>query len=202
VSAPTDEELLAEHVAGRTGTFEVLVGRHSEELFRFLARFTGNAALAEDLVQEVFLQVYRSAEGFDPSRRFRPWLFTIAANKARDHLRSRRRRPEVALDAQVDASQGEGQTFADFLADVSESPLGSMEEVEELALVREVLQGMPEHLREVLMLSYFHKFPYKDIADLLKIPLGTVKSRLHAAVSHFGREYRAALQAQVDRHEQ
>jgi len=172
VTTPTDEQLLAEHIAGQSGRFEQLVRRHSDELFRFLARFTGNAAAGEDLVQEVFLQVYLSAASFDRSRRLKPWLFTIAANKARDMLRSRRRRPEVPLDAQVATDEGEGQTFLDLLEDVSQAPFGELEQGEERAFVRQV-------------------------AEILEVPLGTVKSRLHAAVGHFGQAYRMALEERV-----
>lgn len=197
VSTPTDEQLLAEHVAGRPGRFEELVRRHSDELFRFLARFTGNAAAGEDLVQEVFLQVYLSAASFDRSRRLKPWLFTIAANKARDMLRSRRRRPEVPLDAQVATGEGEGQTFLDLLEDASQAPFGELEQGQERAFVRQVVADMPDRLREVLVLSYYHRFPYKQIAEILEVPLGTVKSRLHAAVGHFGQAYRIALEERV-----
>lgn len=197
VTTPTDEQLLAEHIAGQSGRFEQLVRRHSDELFRFLARFTGNAAAGEDLVQEVFLQVYLSAASFDRSRRLKPWLFTIAANKARDMLRSRRRRPEVPLDAQVATDEGEGQTFLDLLQDVSQAPFGELEQGEERAFVRQVVADMPDRLREVLILSYYHRFPYKEIAEILGVPLGTVKSRLHAAVGHFGQAYRAAVKERV-----
>ncbi len=197
MDTPTDEQLLADHVAGKPDTFELLVRRHAEELFRFLARFTSSTSLAEDLVQEAFLQVHQSAGEFDYSRRFKPWLFTIAANKARDLLRSRRRRPTVPLNAQVEASEAQGQTFLDFLSDVPEPPTTGLEREEEQALVRKVLAGMPDHLREVLILSYFHRFPYKEIAAVLDIPLGTVKSRLHAAVRQFGLAYREATEEQV-----
>ena len=197
LSTPTDEQLLAEHLAGRPERFAQLVRRHSDELFRFLARFTGNSATADDLVQEVFLQVYQSAGSFDPSRRFKPWLFTIAANKARDLLRSRRRRPEVPLDAGVANEAPEGQTFLDFLADESLPPPGAASLEEQRAFVRKVMSEMPQRLREVLILSYYHGFPYKQIAEILGIPLGTVKSRLHSAIECFGRSYRAAVKEQV-----
>lgn len=192
MSTSTDEELLAEYVGGQSEGFELLVRRHTQELFRFLARFTGNAAAAEDIVQEAFLQVHLSAGTFDSSRRFKPWLFTIAANKARDMMRSRSRRPEMPLDAQVASGNEEGQSFLDFLADTSYVPSGALEQSEEQELVRSVLAKMPDNLREVLILSYFHRFPYKEIADILNVPLGTVKSRLHAAVAAFGLAYRAA----------
>jgi len=197
VNAPTDEQLLAEHIRGQTDRFELLVRRHSPELFRFLVRFTGSAAWAEDIVQEAFLQVHLSAASFDRSRRFKPWLFTIAANKARDLLRSRGRRPEVPLDAHVSSGEEEGQRFVDFMADVSSLPSGGLEEGEEREFVRSVLAKMPGHLKEVLVLSYYHRFPYKEIAVILGVPLGTVKSRLHAAVGYFGQAYRAAARERV-----
>lgn len=197
MNTPTDEQLLADYVAGQPDGFELLVRRHSQELFRFLVRFTGNAAAAEDVVQEAFLQVHLSAASFDRARRFKPWLFTIAANKARDLLRSRSRRPEVPLDASVGAGDEEGQRFLDFLADASNIPSAAMERDEEQEFVRSILAAMPDHLREVLILSYYHRFPYKEIAEILDIPLGTVKSRLHAAVGVFGQAYRAAARERV-----
>jgi RNA polymerase sigma-70 factor, ECF subfamily len=198
VNAPSDEQLLAEYLAGKTDRFELLVRRHSEELFQFLARFTGNAASAEDIVQETFLQVHLSAGQFDRERRFKPWLFTIAANKARDLLRGRARRPEVPLDAFVGSGdEDEGQRFLDFLADASSAPETAMEEDERREVVEQIIARMPEHLKEVLVLGYYHQFPYKEMADILAIPLGTVKSRLHAAVAHFARAYQAALRAKV-----
>lgn len=194
---PTDEELLADYLAGQPEGFELLVRRHSPELFRFLVRFTGSASTAEDIVQETFLQVHLSAESFDRTRRLKPWLFTIAANKARDMLRSRARRPEVPLDAHLGAAEEEGQRFLDFLADSAVSPTAGLEKEEERDFVRVILERMPGHLREVLLLSYYHRFPYKEIADILGIPLGTVKSRLHAAVTYFGQAYRAATKERV-----
>ena len=190
---PTDEELIKAHREGETGRFEILVERYSRELYHFLARFTGSRSLAEDVVQEAFLQVHLSASSFDTARRFKPWLFTIAANKARDQLRSRARRPEMPLDATV-GNQGDGQSFADFLADDMPTPDRNIEADEQRALVRQVVDEMPDNLREVLTLGYFHQFPYKEMAEILGIPLGTVKSRLHAAVQHFGRAYQSKFE--------
>ena len=96
---PTDEQLLAEYRAGDKTKFAVLVMRYQRELYHFLVRFLGDRAAAEDVFQETFLQVHQSAEQFDLSRRFRPWLFTIAANKARDLIRSQARRPTNPLSA-------------------------------------------------------------------------------------------------------
>jgi RNA polymerase sigma-70 factor (ECF subfamily) len=197
VDAPTDEQLLAEYLAGRADRFEVLVRRYSQELFHFLVRFTGSASTAEDIVQETFLQVHLAAESFDRTRRFKPWLFTIAANKARDVLRSRARKPEVPLDASVGGESDGGRRFVDFLADDTLAPTAALEHDEQSRIVQRVVDELPDHLREVLVLGYYHRMPYKDIAEILGVPLGTVKSRLHAAVGAFANAYRSAVRAKV-----
>ena len=87
----SDSELLRRHLEGDADAFAALVRRYRRELFGFLVRFTADSALADDVFQEAFLQLHLSAGAFDLSRRLKPWLFTIAANKARDALRSRAR---------------------------------------------------------------------------------------------------------------
>jgi len=193
VSAPTDEQLLARHLAGDPAAFRALVERHHRELTQFAFRFTGSKSAAEDVVQDAFVQVHLSAPSFDPQRRLKPWLFTIAANKARDHLRSRSRRREVPLDAQIGGTGSEGQSFLDLLSDDESDPAGQLLLEEREAIVREVVADMPANLTEVLILAYFHQFAYRDIAEVLNIPLGTVKSRLHAAVAQFGVRYKSRL---------
>lgn len=193
VDAPTDEQLLADYLRGDARSFELLVRRHSRELYQFIARFTGSSTMAEDVVQDAFLQVHLSGHRFDMQKRFRPWLFTIAANKARDHLRSRSRRPEVPLDAHVSGEEGFGQRFLDLLGVEQSDALQEMERDEKRRKVRAVVEGMPPALREVLILAYYHRFPYREMAEVLNIPLGTVKSRLHSAVGAFATRYRAAL---------
>lgn len=190
----SDEELLAGHLAGEPGRFEQLVRRHNRELYHFLVRFTGNRAAAEDLVQEAFLQVHVSAAGFDLSRRFRPWLFAIAANKARDMMRWRSRRPELPLEGGSSGSDESGGSLLELLSGQDRDPSDCLAEQEHQQLVREVVEQMPDHLREALILGYYHRLAYKEIAEILAIPLGTVKSRLHAAVGHFAREWQARIE--------
>src|SRR5215210_8090122 len=187
----TDEQLLADYRAGDKSSFSELVGRYQRELYHFLVRFLGNRAAAEDVFQETFLQVHQSAEQFDPQRRFRPWLFTIAANKARDLIRSQARRPTNPLQASISPGDGESGEFIDLMQSANTLPSDPMEREELQRQVQTTVTGMPEHLREILLLSYFHQFPYKQISEILDIPLGTVKSRLHAAVAHFADRWRA-----------
>ena len=191
---PTDEQLLADYRNGNKAAFGQLVSRYQRELYHFLVRFLGNRASAEDIFQETFLQVHQSAEQFDPQRRFRPWLFTIAANKARDLIRSQARRPTNPLSASISPGDNESGEFIDLMQSTAALPSEPMEKRELQQLVHNTVSTMPEHLREILLLSYFHQFPYKQISEILDIPLGTVKSRLHAAVAHFADRWRAMNQ--------
>ncbi len=190
----TDERLLEAFLAGDEPAFRTLVTRYADDLLLFVARFVRNSAAAEDIVQETFIQVHQSAGGFDPSRRFRPWLFTIAANKARDHLRGRTRKKEVPLSLGGGSSDGGEQiSYLDFTADDGASPDAAMEADEQKQIVQAVISRMPDHLREVLVLGYYQRCPYKEIAEIVGIPLGTVKSRLHSAVSHFAEAYKREI---------
>lgn len=180
-----DEDLLADHLAGKPGAFELLVSRYADGLYAFFQRFVGRAGAADDLVQETFLQVHLAAVSFDATRAFKPWLYTIAANKARDHLRARRRRPVQSLDhvgsdsdARAPATQLEGHDVP---------VVEQVQTTEQAELVRSLIAQMPEHLRMILILGYYQKLPYAEIAEILDIPVGTVKSRLHSAVNNFSR---------------
>ncbi|MGE5612026.1 MAG: RNA polymerase sigma factor [Bacillota bacterium] len=187
----TDEQLLDSYRRGNKAGFAQLVERYQRELFHFLVRFLGDRAAAEDVFQETFLQVHQSAGQFDPERRFRPWLFTIAANKARDLMRSQARRPANPLQAAISPSDDESGQFIDLMESMAATPGENLEKEELQKMVHDTVMSMPDHLREILLLSYFHQFPYKQISDILGIPLGTVKSRLHAAVAHFADRWRA-----------
>ncbi len=183
-----DEALLMRARGGDETAFRTLVERYEQELFHFLLRFVRNRAAADDLFQESFLQVHQSAGSFDPERRFKPWLFTIAANKARDWLRRHRRRQAASLSAEVDAASdgpGGGRTFLDLMESDLPAPPDLAATSDLAQRVRSVVDELPDHLREVILLAYFQKLAYKEVADMLDVPVGTVKSRLHAAVGTF-----------------
>lgn len=194
----TDEQLLALCRSGNEPAFAQLMERYRLELFHFLFRFAGNRAAAEDLFQETFLQVYLSADTFDPERRFKPWLFTIAANKARDHLRRNSRRQTAALSAPIGTEGEDGREFMDLLQADLPMPGEGLERAETEELVRQVMAQMPDHLREVLVLAYFQQFSYKEIAEMVSVPLGTVKSRLHAAVAAFAQLWKDRFPGQSE----
>src|SRR5438874_2093441 len=119
---PSDEQLLADYRGGDKSRFTELMRRYQRELYHFLVRFLGDRAAAEDVFQESFLQVHQSAGQFDVSRRFRPWLFTIAANKARDLIRSQARRPTNPLQASINSGDEESGEFIDLMEAASSVP--------------------------------------------------------------------------------
>jgi RNA polymerase sigma-70 factor (ECF subfamily) len=187
----SDEQLLDRYRHGDRGSFRRLVERYDRELFHFLIRFVGNRSAAEDVFQETFLQIHQSAGGFDADRRFRPWLFAIAANKARDALRSQHRHPTSPLQASIAPGEEESGQFVDFLSSSEPAPGETLERGELAQRVRSTVMDMPNPLREILLLSYFDQFPYNQISDILGIPLGTVKSRLHTAVADFSNRWKS-----------
>ena len=187
---------MAAFQAGDEAAFAQLVKRYEKELYNFLLRFLSQPSLAEDVFQETFLQVHISAATFETDRRLRPWLYTIAANKARDLLRSRGRRPTVQVTA-IDDETGSSQLWDNLLRDETTAE-DIYEKAQKKQLVRDVIAKLPEHLREILILAYFNQLAYKEIAEVLEIPLGTVKSRLHAAVASFARHYSEATDKEDD----
>ena len=189
LSSSTDEQLVQHYRLGRDDAFESLVERYRNELYHFLVRFTGGRQAAEDVFQDAFLQVHQSIETFQTNLRFKPWLFTIAANKARDYLRRSNRRPLSSLTVAAGAA-GEERSVLDLLQADLDLPQEQIEKKETQQLVQAVVMGMPDHLREILLLAYFHQVPYKQIAQTLHIPLGTVKSRLHTAVGTFAQRWK------------
>lgn len=182
----SDEQLWQSYVEGDRSAFTTLVHRYSRELFAFLTRFVNDPGIAEDLVQETFLQVHASAATFEAGRAFRPWLFTVAANKARDRLRLKQRRPETLVGG---PAHGATDLF-DLLRQVDQTPETDVSSEEATAQVRRLLAEMPDSLREILVLSYYQQTPYRDIAQTLGIPVGTVKSRVHAAVKWLAERWR------------
>jgi len=195
----TDEALVYAHRNGDETAMPVLIVRYERELLGFLTRLMGNRAAAEDVFQEAFIQIHVSADTFDVSRRFKPWLFTIAANKGRDYYRKHGRHDATAdLSAPLGRSGGggggnDGLTFVDLL----EAEIPALDEPmnqEELRnRVRNSIDRLPHHLREIILLAYFQRMSYNQIADSLGIPLGTVKSRLHTAVAAFAEVWQQTL---------
>jgi RNA polymerase sigma-70 factor (ECF subfamily) len=189
----SDAELLQRYTEGDEAAFREIVNRYRNSLYAFLRQFLNQPDLVDDVFQETFLQLFTSRESFDQSRPLRPWLFTIAANKAKDALRKAQRTSAVPIGT---LTESEDMSFDEMLNTLSSDttvPYDEVERNETAARVSEVIGNMPENLREILILAYFNRFSYKQMADILSIPIGTVKSRLHTAVARFAKDWKAAV---------
>ena len=189
----SDAELLTRYTAGEERAFQELVNRYKNSLYAFLRQFLNRHDLVEDVFQETFLQLFSSRESFDTSRPLRPWLFTIAANKAKDALRKWQRTSAVQIGTMADSQD---LSFDDMLNTVTSDdtmPYEELQKNETASRVGQIIADMPDNLREILILAYFQRFSYKQMAEILGIPIGTVKSRLHTAVGRFAKEWKASI---------
>ncbi len=181
----SDEDLLLGYRSrGDRQAFEELVHRYERELFNYLRRYLGDAEMAEDAFQATFLQVHLKCERFEPGRKVRPWLYTVATNQAIDAQRRERRHRMVSLDRRYAGRQGDqgAGSLAELLDAEEPCPTDLLESAEQARHVRRAIRELPESLREVLLLVYYQGLKYREAAEVLSIPVGTVKSRLHAAV--------------------
>lgn len=178
----TDEDLLQRFcTSDDPQAYESLVQRYEQELFGYLRRYLGNAEMAEDVFQATFLQVYLKRDRFEQGRRFRPWLYTIATNQAIDAQRRNRRHRMASLDQ--NATEDDGGGLMEILSAEGPTAIEHLEEEEAKAWVRGAVDNLPENLRVALVLVYHQGMKYREAADVLGIPVGTVKSRLHAALA-------------------
>jgi RNA polymerase sigma-70 factor (ECF subfamily) len=188
-----DMELLKRYAAGEEEAFQGLVSQYKDSLNAFLRRFLNRPDLVDDVFQETFVQLYVSRDTFDLSKPLRPWLFTIAANKAKDALRRMKRIESSNLGSMFDSDEHSMDDVLDMLDYDEHLPHDDLIQDETAAAVKRIVARLPARLREILMLAYFQKFSYAEIAEILRIPLGTVKSRLHTAVRRFAEDWNAAM---------
>jgi len=180
-SGPTDEVLLEQFSdRGDESAFEVLVHRYEQELFNYLRRYLGQAEMAEDVFQATFLQIYLKKEQFQQGRRFRPWLYTIATNQAIDAQRRNKRHRMVSLDNRPGGD--DVAALVEVLAGTEPTAAQRYEQEEAKAWVRAAVDDLPDQLKATLLLVYHQGLKYREAADALGIPVGTVKSRLHSAL--------------------
>jgi RNA polymerase sigma-70 factor (ECF subfamily) len=148
----------------------------------------GNAAEAEDVFQETFLRVVKHLPRFEEGRRVKPWIYAIATNLVKNVYRSRKYRPRASIDQENEA----GEPLAQSLAALSQAPMEIASDGERALAVRQAIERLSPVSRDALVLFYFQGLAYEEIAHALDVPLGTVKSRIHNALSRLAALLRVA----------
>lgn len=169
----SDEQLTAEAQTGSQLAYTALVKRYWDRLVRYVRRMTAGSSEAEDVVQNALVKAWQNLRGFNPDRRFSPWIYRIVHNALVDHLKSRQRDPLPFFDPDVLFPHPVAPDRADTRAD--------------LALIRRQLDQSLDKLeakyREVLVLQYYEALSYTEIADVLRLPVGTVGVRIKRALA-------------------
>ena len=178
-----DTALVNAYLEGETRSFDVLVERYQTRLLNFVYRIVGDRERAEDLVQEVFVRVYRHLGRFDRSKKFSTWIYTIASNLAKNELRNRSRNPLVLFTSMTKGWEDEERPLE------FEDPTSRPDDLFRKRHVREMVESsvaqLPTHHREVFVLREIEGRSYEEIAEITHCNLGTVKSRLNRARNSF-----------------
>lgn len=179
-----DAALVAELKAGSEEAFGLLIAQYSHPLYSLIARSLQDPSDAADITQEVFLKVFRNIKSFNGDASLRTWLYRIALHEASNQRRwwSRHKRQELTIDSPLGAAESdEGDQalcLGATLADQNDSPYQQAESAELKARVENSLRQLPENFRTVVILREIEGFSYDEIAEVVSVPVGTVKSRL------------------------
>ena len=175
-----EQEFVAELKAGSEQAFAVLLARYSHPIYSLIARSLKDPADAADVTQEVFVKVFRNISSFHGEASLRTWIYRIALHEASNQRRwwSRHKRQELTIDAELENDEGETFCMADALATRDASPYECAEHAQLGERVVAALRSLPEAFREVVVLREIEGFGYEEIAEMLDVNLGTVKSRL------------------------
>ena len=163
---------------GHDAALNDLMARHARPVFQFLCRMLGNEDDANDLAQETFVRVYQHRASFKPGARFTTWLYTIAANLARNHHRWRARHPNVSLDAESGTT---GQSIGDFLPASDPAPDSAAVATERAAAVRAAVEKLPPDMREVIILCEWQDLSAAEAAAILYTTPKAIDNRLYRA---------------------
>jgi RNA polymerase sigma-70 factor (ECF subfamily) len=184
----SDEGLMLRYKAGDVRAFELLLARHRKPVFNFLLRSAGNAAQAEDLLQEVFLRVIKGAHGYERQAKFTTWLYTIARNLCVDAARRGKHRQAKSLDAPLGTDDPNGATLLDVVEDKTAGPDHRVLDKELSGKLYAAIAKLSEEQREVFLMREFQDLPFKEIAVIVGCPENTVKSRMRYALEKLRQE--------------
>ena len=178
-----DADLVRAFLAGDERAFREIVTRYQVRLLNFIYRTIGDRERAEDLVQEVFIRVYRHLARFDQSKKFSTWIYTIASNLAKNELRNRSRNPLVLFQTLTQGWDDEERPLE--FEDPDARPDDQYRQRHLRELIDKFVAELPPHHREVFVLRELEGKSYEEIAEITSCNLGTVKSRLNRARTSF-----------------
>jgi RNA polymerase sigma-70 factor, ECF subfamily len=175
-----EQELIAEMKTGSEQAFALLIAQFSHPIYSLIARSLRDPADAADVTQEVFVKVFRNIASFHGDASLRTWIYRIALHEVSNQRRwwSRHKRQELTIDAPMENGEGESFCLADALATSDASPFDCAVRSELKERVEAALRTLPEPFREAVVLREIEGFGYEEIAEMLQVNLGTVKSRL------------------------
>ena len=189
--AADDSAVVTAFLNGEERAFTELVERYQTRLLNFIYRTIGDRDRAEDLVQEVFIRVYRHLHRFDRSKKFSTWAYTIASNHAKNELRNRSRNPLVLFQTMRGSGEDEDRPIE--FEDATSRPDDMYRKRHLRELVEESVERLPEHHKQVFILRELEGKSYEEIAEITSCNLGTVKSRLNRARNSFAEIIAPAL---------
>ena len=173
VRETTDESLVASIAQGDKRALRTLYGRHHVRVFRFALRFLNDESMAEDMVSEVFLDVWRQAERFEGRSKVSTWLLAMARNKALSVLRRR-------------STEELGEEVAEFIEDPADGPEVSMQKQQQASMLQECLTQLSPAHREIVDLVYYHGKTIEEVVEIIGVPVSTVKTRMFYARKRIG----------------
>jgi RNA polymerase sigma-70 factor (ECF subfamily) len=172
---PTDEELIARFQNGDAYAFDLLVKRYKDPLLNFTYRFIGDLVEAEDIVQETFYRVFKNKHYYKEVAKFSTWIYTIAGNLAKTELRRRKRRKIFSIHKE-NPMEKELE-----IPDLRTDPEKEVNTIVTEKLIQKAISNLPKKFRQVIVLRDIQGFSYEEISSIIKVPLGTVKSRVNRA---------------------
>jgi RNA polymerase sigma-70 factor, ECF subfamily len=176
------ETLIQRCLQGDQHAWDLIVRQYWRKVFNVAYKFVGKHDEAEDLTQDIFLKIFKSLDTFDRRANFQTWLISVSRNLCIDHYRSVRKERET-IDRGVDASDLSPAT-------PEPGPIAALEQRDRVVLLRQAMSALPETLRTAVLLRDIQELSYQEIADKLRLPEGTVKSRINRGRTELARQIR------------
>lgn len=198
---PDEATILLELKAGSEEAFASLIAQYHAPVYSLVARTVRNPSDAPDLTQEIFIKVFRGIRGFKGDSSLRTWIYRIAIHEASNQRRwwCRHAEREVALESETHSDDGEGLSLLETLASTDASPFDQAAQGELRARIEAALREVPEPYRTAVVLRDIEGFAYEEIAEILNVQLGTVKSRLMRGRAHLKTRLVPLMQSQAPR---